>query len=1391
LKTTSWILTGCVAAGLTLIAGPALAGPDCGCWNALVAAAATGQSGESREAAGDPKAQVADLLTRARRAMKARDFKTAGSLIEKAEGLNVSYGRLYLGDTPKKARSDLQRRQGGASRVKRPSQLYAPRDDKPAEKASAAPRDPFANRANPTGAPLPRRSTDAPEETPPGELEPMPGLTGNQAFPSHSPFGTQTMTAPPDDPKHEPRMSPRAAPTDEDARAQSDRLLLTARQALAVGDVRRAMELAKQAKELGLDFEYNQDTPDKVEELVAQAAQLAQRGSDARSSESYRRQQAELLMQQAEGLMQWQDFDEAERLAGDADKLDVAYGPFDPKPSAVLQRIVAARRQNGAKRLEPLPPVDANDRPNVSAAAEPPIDAEIAERKAEATALVRKARAALDAGDMRQAETLAEEAENLHVPDNAFGKNDDKPWLVLYKIQQLRKGQGQGGEVVAASSEEPIGTEPDGDERYPASRAVYDRDNDRTENVQANSQQDVVTPDSAMAVYLKGEEALKKRDVPSALKWFREANARREELDPAVQQQLQDKLQFLSQQSAPSRHPGGAENSLLNKVDAAQQRRYRETSGKLTRQETKAKKLQEVNPKEALKILEDARAEVMKSELDGTTRDILSRRVDRSIDDLKRYINDNRARIELNEKNDGVRDEIEHRREVKVEVKEKLAKLVNEFNSLMDERRYAEAEVIAKRAYEMAPDELVVLQLKNQVKMIKRNDEVMGIRADKEQGFYQVMTEVDRSAIPFDDNTPFVFNRDAKQWANLSVNRRKLMREGRQKRSEREIEIEQKLKTPVSLGFHDAPLDEVINKLGQLTQVSMMLDPRGLAEEGVDSHTPVTIDLSQEISLKSALNLILSPLQLSYVVKNEVLNITSEQLRDGEVYPVTYNVADLVIPIPNFDPNSRMGLSGALTDAYAQVPMYGGGPGGDMIMPVAASAGGANANVMLHPDLMAQMKNGSSMASTLRPSDPAAFGPGGLGGGDQADFESLIELITSTIAPTTWAEVGGPGTITEFKGNLSLVVSQTQEVHEEIAELLDQLRRLQDLQVTIEVRFISLNDNFFERIGVSFDLSVPTNTAKKFQLFGNQLSEVPITTPTAFPLPSQIRNYAPANLSTSESVTVGMSTATTYSANLDIPVQQGSFPLTVPQFGGYQAGAGAQLGFAILSKLEAFFFIEASQGDQRSNVLQAPKVTLFNGQRAFVADFTATPFVISVIPVVGAFAAANQPVIVVLNEGSALSVQAVVSSDRRFVRLTLVPFFSKITAVNTFTFTGSSSSNQTSSSQGPSDLTTNRSTATTNASEGTTVQLPSFAIFSVATTVSVPDGGTVLLGGIKRLSEGRNEFGVPLLSKIPYVNRLFRNVGTGRETQSLMMMVTPRIIILEEEEENLGIPTPP
>ncbi|MFP6649667.1 MAG: hypothetical protein VB817_09415, partial [Pirellulaceae bacterium] len=198
-------------------------------------------------------------------------------------------------------------------------------------------------------------------------------------------------------------------------------------------------------------------------------------------------------------------------------------------------------------------------------------------------------------------------------------------------------------------------------------------------------------------------------------------------------------------------------------------------------------------------------------------------------------------------------------------------------------------------------------------------------------------------------------------------------------------------------------------------------------------------------------------------------------------------------------------------------------------------------------------------------------------------------------------------------------------------------------------------------------------------------------------------------------------------------------------------------------------------------VLTAPKVTMFNGQQASISDTSQRPFVTGVVPVVGDFAAAHQPVIVVLSEGTNLSVQAVASNDRRFVRLTLVPFFSRIGEVEQFTFDGRQTTSTGETVLDPDGNPTARNNEVTT-TEGTTVQLPTFKFTTVSTTVSVPDGGTVLLGGIKRLSEGRTERGVPMLAQLPYINRLFKNVGIGRDTQSLMMMVTPRIIIQEEEE---------
>jgi hypothetical protein len=58
-----------------------------------------------------------------------------------------------------------------------------------------------------------------------------------------------------------------------------------------------------------------------------------------------------------------------------------------------------------------------------------------------------------------------------------------------------------------------------------------------------------------------------------------------------------------------------------------------------------------------------------------------------------------------------------------------------------------------------------------------------------------------------------------------------------------------------------------------------------------------------------------------------------------------------------------------------------------------------------------------------------------------ADFDTLIDLITSTVGTVTWDDVGGPGSIEADPPRVALVVSQTTEMHDSVSRLLTLLRR--------------------------------------------------------------------------------------------------------------------------------------------------------------------------------------------------------------------------------------------------------------------------------------------------------------------------------------------------------------
>lgn len=996
----------------------------------------------------------------------------------------------------------------------------------------------------------------------------------------------------------------------------------------------------------------------------------------------------------------------------------------------------AAAASMGGQTASPQPvpiPLGAKSLPSV----------DMATRKADAMRLIAAGRAALDRGEVADAQRFASEAEALAVPESEFAPGEPRVWQLTLDVDSAARKAGVTktvGGIMPAGGISNAGGQ--------VVNSVFNAANDNTSVQPAQAATPVLGGSKGETLYREGLETLSSGNSAKARELFVEAWKYEASMDLTTRNQLKEKLTLMQPGRLPAVEPNkdAAPLTAIQKADLEAQELTRKVYRELSADLASINEIQETKPMEALDRLQKLRLKISQAKLDTATTSSMMTMVDRAISDQKQYVEANRSEIDLDLANAAVEAEMANDATNKQRVDDEIASLVETFNDLMEERRYPEAEVVAKKVSELSPGSSIAKSMFHTSRMGTRLMINEDIAAEKEDNFNRSLLEVDRAGIAMDPTNDYLLP-DAKTWVDLTTRRL----EGRNtdsRLSPAEQDIKRKLSMPVDINYRNRALGEVMSDLSAYTNIPIVLDPRALAEMRVTTDSPVTLELSKAISLQSALNLILAEYELSYVIQNDVLNITSISAKRSMVYPKTYRVTDLVTPIPNFAASYEDGLAGALRAAHQMTTRQSD----VQIMPVSmadlANRGQANNSPhAMNPNMMGQY---ASMGAQ------GGFGPGNSmggarGGGSFADFQSLIDLIQTTVVPDTWEALGGPSTMSPYPQNLSLVISTTSEVHDQITELLESLRRLQNLQVTIEVRFITLSDSFFEQIGVDFDIQ-----------FDDNVNELP-------------------DEDSGPSVSVGFDGGSGLPTT-DFDVRLDNNFGVQPAFGAFDAGSGSRIGFAILSDIEAFFFLQAAQGDTRNNVLQAPKVTLFDGQLATISDVTQRPFVTSITPVVGDFAVAQQPVIVVLNEGTQLNVQAIVSDDKRFVRLTLVPFFSQIGNVDTFTYEGRRRRRTTSQEIDPTTGEPIVDDEEEDIVEGTTVQLPQFAFTSVSTTVSVPDGGTILLGGIKRLSEGRSERGVPILSKIPYISRLFRNVAIGRDARSLMLMVTPRIIIQEEEE---------
>lgn len=134
--------------------------------------------------------------------------------------------------------------------------------------------------------------------------------------------------------------------------------------------------------------------------------------------------------------------------------------------------------------------------------------------------------------------------------------------------------------------------------------------------------------------------------------------------------------------------------------------------------------------------------------------------------------------------------------------------------------------------------------------------------------------------------------------------------------------------------FVDTPLSDVIEYVSQVTGAWIRIDSAALADEGMSGDEPVTLNLSDR-PLRTALKLVLAPLQLAVIVKDGVLTVTTSSVEfdDPAMHTVVYDVRDVESALPAGQSPSRLE---SLVDAIQKTTGYWinlDGDGGDLRTP--------------------------------------------------------------------------------------------------------------------------------------------------------------------------------------------------------------------------------------------------------------------------------------------------------------------------------------------------------------------------------------------------------------------------------------------------------------------------
>ena len=330
-----------------------------------------------------------------------------------------------------------------------------------------------------------------------------------------------------------------------------------------------------------------------------------------------------------------------------------------------------------------------------------------------------------------------------------------------------------------------------------------------------------------------------------------------------------------------------------------------------------------------------------------------------------------------------------------------------------------------------------------------------------------------------------------------------------------------------------------------------------------------------------------------------------------------------------------------------------------------------------------------------------------------------VEFIKATVAPDTWdqgnaLQAATPYTVQYRNGRI--VVVHVPEVQQQVEQLLNDFRRARTLQVHMLGRFITIEKRFLDSLSLSFSYdNDPTLT-----------------------LPLAPGVEAKKVTSVLEPVT-------------QVP--------SLTQFDNYGPTGGLVMRYSILDDSSLVLLLRAVMHEGKGTVLEAPRLTCYNTQRANIQVLRNRNYVRRV-------SSDFTPEIGNIPEGTIFDIQPFVSADRRYITLVCQPQMRTFLSFATFTY----------------GVQTVQVSDTDTLDLTMTIQLPTPVLRSVGTTVTVPNGGTIMMGGFTIVEERSGIATAPLIEGIPLLRYLLRGRDNIEGRRSLIMLISAETVddIFEE-----------